>query len=344
VPVSIREVAAAAEVSLSTVSKVLNSSANAQISPATRKRVQDAARRLGYHPNAIARGLVRKQMNTLGMVMAYDQLSVTSDPYLGPVLDGILAVNKRNHQKTVIFAEESWESALENISTYCDGHCDGLMLIIPRLDVPIIEEIRRRDVPFILVGDSREGEGLASVDCDNVAGSREIVHYLIQQGHRRIACLLGNAELPSTAERHQGYWLALTEAGIPYDASLALPGEYWETSGYENALKVLDWPEEKRPTALFCGNDRIAIGAYQALEERGARVPEAMSVVGFDDILGVQALRPGLTTMRHPIREVGERAAEMLLALIRRESPRGPRERLAPTLVIRDSVAPLREG
>src|SRR5690349_16826930 len=128
-PISIREVAAAANVSLGTVSKVLNGTASAQIAPGTQERVREAARRLGYHPSAIARGLVGKRMNAVGLVLAYDQPSVTSDPYLGPCLDGILAVNKRNRQKTVIFTEGTWADALDNLPSFCDGHCDGLMLI-----------------------------------------------------------------------------------------------------------------------------------------------------------------------------------------------------------------------
>ncbi|MEI6432569.1 MAG: LacI family DNA-binding transcriptional regulator, partial [bacterium] len=120
---SIREVAAEAKVSPGTVSKVLNERGNASISRATQARVREAAERIGYHPSSIARGLAGMRMNAIGVVMAYDEESLTSDPYLGPCLDGLLSIYKQERQKVTLFLEQNWDAALPNIPFYGDGHC-----------------------------------------------------------------------------------------------------------------------------------------------------------------------------------------------------------------------------
>jgi DNA-binding LacI/PurR family transcriptional regulator len=281
-------------------------------------------------------------MNTVGLVLVYNQPSVTSDPYLGPCLDGILDVNKRNRQKTVIFTEDSWADALENLPSYCDGHCDGLMLIIPRLDSEIVPVLKRRNTPFLLVGDSRDDPGLMTVDVDNVGASREAIGYLAGLGHRRIAAFGGNQDFCSNNQRLQGYREGLEEAGVPFDPALAFPGEYWPDSGYANLRALLDrYPSaSERPTALFCFNDKIALGALRALEERSIAVPAEMSVIGFDDIIEAAASHPALTTVRQPIRQVGGRAAELLLARINGNAAPGMKEVVPAKIVVRESTAP----
>ena len=147
---SIKDVAAAAQVSLGTVSKVLNDHPGSNISHATRERIRIAAHRIGYHPSALARGLAGKRMNTIGVVMAYSQHSVTSDPYLGPCLDGILAQSKDRQQKIMLFLEGDWSDALNSVPNYGEGHCDGLIVIIPRLNSPFLALLRERHprLPF----------------------------------------------------------------------------------------------------------------------------------------------------------------------------------------------------
>src|SRR6185437_6406498 len=178
--------------SRATVSRVLNGSTASLVAEATRERVRQAAIELGYHPSAVARGLAGKPMNTVGVVLAYILPSVTADPYLGPVLDGILDVDKRWHQKTVLFAENDWEEAYRSLPMYRDGHCDGLILVIPRMDSLLVPALQQSDLPFVVIGYSREDSDITVVDVDNVGIAREAVTYLIAQGHRRIAALCGN--------------------------------------------------------------------------------------------------------------------------------------------------------
>jgi LacI family transcriptional regulator len=335
---SIKEIAAEAGVSQATVSKVLNDRFHTRIPATTRDRVRSAATRLGYHPSALARGLAGKRMNALGVVMAYDQISVTGDPYLGPCLDGILQGCKAHRQRAVVVTEGRWEDALDQLPYYCDGHCDGLLLVIPRLDSAIVGELQSRRTPFALIGDSRDSESLARVDVANRDGAREVVRHLIERGHRRIAAFLGNEDFCSNGQRLRGYQEAMTEAGLPISAEWIFPGEYQARWGYENATRLLDrFTPETRPTAVFAFCDAIALGALDAFADRGVRVPEDLSVVGFDDVPLAESR--GLTTVHHPIREVGRQAVETLLARVSGDAPPDVCRLVPGQLVVRASVA-----
>ncbi len=343
--ISIRDVAARAGVSRATVSRVLNGT-DTLVAAATRERVLSVVRELEYHPRAVARGLAGKPMNTLGVVLAYILPSVTSDPVLGPVLDGILDMNKRRHQKTVIFTANDWQEALLDLPTYCDGHCDGLILVIPSLDSDIVQALKRKRLPFIVVGEYREDPEVTVVDSDNVELAYSVVHHLTDQGHRRIAALCGNRDLASNGQRLEGYRRALAGAGIPYDKTLVMPGEYWEWSGQENAELLMRFPPEARPTALFCSNGRIALGALRALDNLGVQVPRDVSVAAISETVEISTARLPLTAAQMPLRRVGARAAEILLDQIQPErshvlTPIGTKVLLPGELVIRDTVAPL---
>lgn len=332
--------------SLSTVSKVLNGKTDAKFAAHTRERVLAAARRVGYTPNAAARGLAGKPMDAVGVIMAYDQVSVTSDPYLGPCLDGILQINKERRQKTVLFTEDSWDHALRHLSSYLDGHCDGLLVIIPRTDTQLVDELVRRGTNVVLVGDSREDERLVTVDVDNVAASRRMVEYLIGLGHTRIAAFCGNADFLSNTQRTEGYRQALAAADIPWREEYLFPGEYFPVHGARNARLLLEMFRDRlqeRPTAVFCLNDSIGRGAVDGFLAEGMRVPEDISVAGFDDNLYACSATPFLTTMRHDIRQVGKCAAEALLNRISGQLATGSAVSVAAEMLIRETTAPSRD-
>jgi DNA-binding LacI/PurR family transcriptional regulator len=341
--ISIRDVAERAGVSRATVSRVLNAT-DALVAAPTRERVLAVVRELEYHPRAVARGLAGKPMNTLGVVLAYILPSVTADPFLGPVLDGILATNKRRRQKTVIFTENDWDEALRHLPTYCDGHCDGLILVIPSLNSEIVQALKQKPVPFVVVGEYRDDPEVTVVDTDNVALAYSAVRHLVEQGHRRIAILCGNPELTSNSQRVAGYRRALAEAGIACDETLIMPGEYWEWSGVENTELLMQRPPQKRPTALFCSNGRIALGALRALETLKVRVPQDISVSAISETAEISTARLPLTAAQMPLRQVGEQATEILLAQIHDGTVAGTKILLPGELVVRETVNPLSNG
>ena len=167
-----------------------------------------------------------------------------------------------------------------------------------------------------------------------------MVSYLIRQGHRRIAALCGNAEFTSNDQRTHGFREAMTANQLTCNSNLIVEGEYWEWSGYENARYLMRLPSAKRPTALFCGDQRIAVGALYALREMGIAVPKAVSVAALGDYPAAAMSNPPLTTIPFPLRDVGAKAVELLLAQIHEEASPGRRVLLLANIVERGSVAP----
>jgi len=324
-----------------TVSAVLNNRPG-YASTETRQRVLKVVEEMRYQPNAVARGLTRRRMNTLGIVMSFEgKLSITADRYLSPIIDGIVAAGKSCHQRVLVITEDHWEEVQENLSSYLDGHCDGLIFILPILPEGAFEPLMKRQIPLVIVGDNRPEAGVAVVDLDNVGAARDAVRFLREQGHRRIAFLQGDRFLLSSSERESGYRLALEEGGIAYDERLVVPGEYNARSGYERTQRLLSGHPVLRPTAIFCGDDSIALGAQQALQEQGLRIPEEMSLIGVNDDKEASLMQPGLTTVRQPLRLMGEMAVDMVLAQISRAGAARRKILLDGELVIRESVGPV---
>jgi LacI family transcriptional regulator len=340
--VTIKDLAKACGVAPSTVSYVLNNGPRV-VHPQTRERVLEAARRLNYHPSAVARGLSKKRMETVGVVMGY-WASPDTDPYFGSILGGILTVAQERRQSMTLFMEHSWTDALGNLRFYCDGRCDGLLLVAPPTDHAILAALKQKEIPFVVVSDLTTDPDISGVDVDNRAAACAMVGYLVAQGHRRIAMLGGHASLSSAPQRLQGYRDALAEAGIPYDEGLFLPGAYNQDTGYERARKLMCLPEAHRPTALFCCSDAIAFGALRAFKELGYQVPCDVSVAGFDDVFMAALTQPPLTTVRQPLRQIGERAAEVLLSQIQDRVPGIQKEVLPTELILRDSVTVPKPG
>ncbi len=337
---TIRDVAKRCGLSAMTVSSVLNNRPGSA-APETRDRVLRAVEEMGYRPNAVARSFRQQRMSTLGVVMSRDEkVSLTADRYFGPVLDGILEVGSKNHQKLLVITEESWEDVQQNLLSYTDGHCDGLIFILPIMPTEAILPLLKRKTPFVLIGESRPEEWLSVVDLDNVRAAADAVDYLIQNGHRRIALFKGDDVLLSSHQREAGYRRALAAAGIPVDERLILPGAYRTESGHERMCLLLKRRTEMPFTAVFCGDDAIAQGALLALTEQGLNVPQDVSLVGINDDKQVSLLKPGLTTLRQPLDQLGKRAVEMVLNQIDHGAPGGVKELLPGELIVRGSVGP----
>jgi LacI family transcriptional regulator len=335
---TIRDVAKACGVSVATVSGVLNNTPDAA-GPETRARILKIIRQMNYSPNAVARGLSHRRMNTIGVVMDFSGWgSLITDQHLGPIVDGIIGRNSQIKQKTLLYTE-SWADALDNVTTYCDGLCDGLLLVVPIVSDEFFAAVLRRRTPFVIIGDYREEPDLAAVDLDNVDAGRQITSYLIGLGHKRIAMLRGDEAHRSSGLRARGYREALEGVGIEYDPALDVNGTYDRESGYASGAKLFDeLPREKHPTALFCGDDRIALGALKALRDRGLHIPEDVSIIGINDSVDGAAADIPLSTLRQPGQEIGERAVDLLRAQITGEQGTARKQVLPGKLIIRSTT------
>lgn len=326
---TIKDVAQASGVCQATVSQVLNNGRR-PVHAQTRERVLQAARALDYRPSAVARGLVHKRMNTIGLVFVHGSTPAHTNPFLMMVLDGVLSLATRRKKSTMLCTIDRWEEA-EHLPELTDGRCDGVLLLVPPLECDLPETLRQRKVPFVVVnGQCRSGE-TSRVDIDNVRAAREMTEYLLQLGHRQIAFVHQQGEwiFPFAHERQEGYRQAMAVQGLydPYLGRLS-----WEEAA------ALDLSSPNRPTALFCAYDDEALRLMDALQQRGVRIPEDISVTGFDDIPGAAGSRPGLTTVRQPMTEIGEAAAQMLLSIIDGSASIGCQECLPTDLIIRQSA------
>jgi DNA-binding LacI/PurR family transcriptional regulator len=329
------DVAARAGVSRTTVSFVLNGR-DVAISAATRERVFDAARQLGYHPHAPARQLAGGTSQTIGLVLRQSPEQVAGDALLAETLRGMTAAARRAGYRVIVEALEPKGGRYADLLR--SGRADGLVVSGPRVDDPDLRDIVRDRFPVVLQG-SLPGVDVPSVDVDNVAGARRAVEYLISLGHRRIGCVT-NAPLAYTAarERLAGYRAALDEANIEPHPDWVVEAAFDAQSGHHAMAKLLDRAELD---AVFVASDVVAFGALGALRAARRRVPHDISVVGFDDIPLAAFLDPPLTTVRLPAYELGRAVGTALLDRIATSA--APRRTLLPTeLVVRESTGPPR--
>jgi LacI family transcriptional regulator len=336
--VSIREVAAQAGVSLGTVSKAFDE--KAKVAPHTRERVRRIAQELGYHPSAVARALVHKRLDTIGVILPPTLVSPIHSAFYSTIFDALLVAAAERGQDTTICTGRRWTDTTTSLPRFRDGRCDGFITFWQPDESDLVPALLDARVPLVLVNDRQDDPRLSFVDIDSVASARTMTEYLLSLGHRRIALLCGDRPRSSALPREEGYRLALEAAGIPFNPALALPGKYTPESVQERVDALMDLPANRRPTALFCAVDSIAQWTLMALRRRGIQVPEEVSVAGHDDIPTAALEHPPLTTMRQPFPAIASRALDLLLDQERDISARGRHILLPAELVVRASTAP----
>ena len=325
--VTIQDIARVAGVSKSTVSRVLNGAA--VVRPEKRQAVLDAVGRLKFQPNVVARSLANGRSMTIGVLT-----QLIGSPFYDTISQGVVAgLNDTGYSP--IFVDGQWRKKEEvaAIQALLGRRVDGLILIGG--DVPGDEIAALCDgLPTVVVARRLNQNQHHCVYMDNVDGGRQATQHLIDNGHRRIAMIQGLPHHADAVDRFAGYQQALQKANIPIDRNLILDGDFSAESGVAAVEQLLS---RSAPfTAIFAANDIMAFGARLALHRRGVRAPEDVSLVGFDDQMEAAFVTPPLTTIRQPAREMGERVARDVLAMIHGES-------LASTsfrgqLIIRESV------
>lgn len=339
---TIADIARKSGVSTASVSYVLND--RGSVSAETRERVLQAMRDLNYRPGPLFRGKHREGSTTLGVVFMHKNVaSLTDHPWITMLLDGILSVTTPLRADILLLSSLDWDDMRKTLREKCDGRCDGLLLLGLPNESTFIEVLQERGMPFVCLN---FGSGLGKVsyvDVDNQSAAMEATQYLLGLGHKRIAHLSGEEEFVNSRDRARGYRLALEMAGITPPSAFMPEGGYSGKSGYERTLKLLSLPPDERPTALFCGSDRIAVGALQAARELGVSVPQELSVMGFDDVPHAASAEPSLTTVRQPIIDIGKRAAEILIGHINDRSEAGQTDTLPTQIIVRNSTGPFRD-
>jgi LacI family transcriptional regulator len=329
--VTIVDVAREAGVSYATVSRVINNKNS--ILPDKRARVLAAMQRLGYVPNLQARKLAGGRSHVIGLVL-HDVWSA----YVLEILRGVdeeLAAAKYDLMLYTSRQRASNESAF--VTTLTQGLADGLLLLLPRGLEKYLQRLRQQHFPFVLIDHEGVEGGGPAVGATNQQGAYAATRYLLQLGHRRIAFITGNLDISAARERLAGFRAALAEHAVAEDAELIQEGDFFHPRAYARAQRLLSL--EAPPTAIFASNDVSAFGVMEAARDRGVRIPQDLSVIGFDDLPQSTYMHPPLTTVRQPLEEMGRVAARLLLDTI--HDPRRAPERieLSTELIVRDSCA-----
>ncbi len=329
--VTIRDVASLAGVSHQTVSRVINN--NERVSPETRDRVLAAIERLGYKPNAIARFMAKGRTRSLACLSPN-----LTDYTFACIIEGA-EIEARQSNYFLITAsapdEDTFRCLVEEL--IASRRTEGLLVINPYIDGRCLS--LPQNVPIVFLGASPRGENVDSVALDDRGAAHLAMQHLLELGHRRIALISGPRVEDCTQDRLTGYLEALRGAGVEPDPALIVEGDWSATSGFEAVAKLCD--AGVNFTAVFAQNDRMAIGAIRALRERGMRIPQDVSVIGFDDLPLASYFDPPLTTMRQDMFGIGREAARLLIRAL--EDPASPRcqIRLPAELVVRNSTAPI---
>ena len=332
-----QQVAVRAGVSRSTVSFVLNNVPNMSFTDETRRRVLEAADELGYVPNAAAKMLVSGETRTIGLVLAHaEHLQV--DSFIPQLLYGLSrdahALGYRVLLETI--EDVSQPNAYDDLVR--GQRIDGLIVLNTRSDDSQLPELIRRNFPVVLLGFpewAKLGDRAGAIWTDGRAAGRIATQHLINLGHSRVAHITFSPEYyHATQDRHLGWQDALLAAGLS-DVGLLEYGNYSAESGFMAMRKLLK--RRRRPTALFAGNDTIAMGAMAAIHQHGLRIPEDIAVVGYDDIPTAPFMVPPLSTMRVSALEHGQQAVQTLNELLQGERPSVLVKTLETPLVVRES-------
>ncbi len=305
---SIRDVAAAARVSVGTVSNVLNRAH--VVSPETRKRVEEASRELGFVRSEAARQLRAGRSRSVGLLV----LDVTN-PFFTSLARGV-EDHLAGASLSMILGDsnDDEDRQARYLTLLAEQRVRGVLVVPVGRPSPVLATLRQRDIPVILLDTKAPDMGTCSVSVNNVGGGRAAVAHLIAQGHRRIAFVGSQGRERQVADRARGARAAMKAAGLKPDDLRRVRVETLSFDGGRAAAReLLDVPARRRPTAAFCANDLLALGMLQELTQRGVGVPDDMALVGYDDIVFAEAAAVPLTSVRQPCPELARTAAQLLL-------------------------------
>jgi len=310
--ITIYDVAREANVSMATVSRVVNGNPN--VKPVTRKKVLEVIERLGYRPNAVARGLASKKTTTVGVIIP--DISNIFFAELARGIEDIATMYKYN----IILSnsDQNKDKELHLLNTMLGKQVDGLVFMGGNITPDHVEEFGKSPVPIVLAGSIEESNQIPSVNIDYEAAVYDSVNEFIDKGHKNIAFVIGPLHEPKNAQKKlKGYQRAIVEAGLPYNEELIVEGDYTYDSGIEALEKLLEAKE--KPTAILVGSDEMALGVVHGAEDKGFHIPEDFEVITSDNTRLALMVRPQLTTIVQPLYDIGAVAMRLLTKLMNKE-------------------------
>jgi LacI family transcriptional regulator len=331
--VTIFDVAKAAGVSFSTVSRVATN--YKRVDPKTRAHVLAVMQQMGYVANQQARGLASGKSHIVGLIT-----SGLGNQYIEEIIRSVDEEIYAAGYNLVIFTTHRQKAKeVEFVTNIARGMAGGLLIVVPLARESYLPMLSEENFPYVLVDEDRSTGQKSAVGITNRQGAYDAVHYLLELNHRRIAFITDIMELSTAVERLKGYKAALEEYGVPYDPALVMETNFEsaQTQAMTDKLLTLAQP----PTAILTSTDPVAFRVMELLRERGLEIPRDMSVIGFDDTPRASLVYPRLTSVRHPLHEMGQTAARMLLERMRDITLPAEHVQLATQLIIRDSCSPI---
>lgn len=332
--VTIKDVAKLAGVAPSTVSRVISN--NSRISPKTTAKVKEAMETLGYHPNVMAKSLVSRSTQTIGVILPRAAEEIFLNPFFPEVLRGINAYANQAGYDLLMSAgsNQEQEKAAFNRLVY-GGRADGVILLSSRVNDPLIPLLKERNFPFILIGSSQQHPDILSVDTNNVKAGYDAAAHLIKQGHQRIGFVSGPKELVVSQDRLKGCRQALEESELSMHPDWMMEASFLQDSGYHAISMMLERPN--RPTALVVTDDLIAFGIMRGLYDLNYKVPDDLAIVSFNNVSISELTTPPLTTIDIGIYQLGYTATQMLIKKINEEEIHQKSVIIPHRLVLRQS-------
>lgn len=313
---TIKDIAKMAGVSTATVSRVINN--HSDVSEETKKKIIKIMDENNYRPNTIARSLTTNKSNTIGIFFTDHFNTGLHHPFFREVIYGLEKSFGKAGYDIVYFTNRKWGDSFSYVEKCKDRHVDGVVLMgVPRTDSNL-DKLLLSDIPSVFVDIDIIGKNSSYVISDNINGAEKAVKYLYSLGHKNIGMIMGLNTTKTSKDRFIGYQNAINYLGISYNPDWVFNGRYSEEGGYEAMEQFLNL--EKRPTAIFCQSDSMAIGAMRAIEDAGLSVPDDFSIIGFDDIEASRYIKPALTTIAQDKIGMGNAVAKLLLSMIGKSS------------------------
>lgn len=326
----LKDIADDAQVSIATVSRVLNGSQ--PVSEELQARVLASVKKLGYQPNLVARSLRTRRSFVLGVV-----LPTIANPFFTDIVRAVEDVaHQAGYAVTIHSSDQDLAREQRCLQVLCNRMVDGVLIAVVDRQASDLSPLIKRDVPVVLIDRCLDGVSLDSVTVDTRRGAYTAVEHLIQRGYRRIGMLGGPQSVSTANDKLEGYCQALREHGLAVDDELILLGDYTEASGRELARRFLDMPQP--PDAVLVANNVMTLGFFAVVREYGLRVPQEIAFIGFDDRQWASLVVPPVTMIDQPIYELGRIATEMLLERMAGDEVGGVRQRVLRTrLIVRGS-------
>jgi LacI family transcriptional regulator len=311
--ITIYDVAREANVSMATVSRVVNGNPN--VKPATRKKVMEVIDRLGYRPNAVARGLASKKTTTVGVI-----IPDIASPFFAELARGIEDIATMYKYNIILSnSDQNIEKELHLLNTMLGKQVDGIVFMGGNIKAEHVEEFKKSPVPIVLAGSIEESGEIPSVNIDYEQATFDAVSTFVEKGHKQIAFVIGPQLEPINKDKKlEGYKRALKDAGIEYNEELVVEGDYTYDSGLEAIERILEL--DTKPTAILVGSDEMALGVIHGAFDRGYSVPDDFEVISSDNTRLTLMVRPQLTTIVQPLYDIGAVAMRLLTKYMNKEN------------------------